>query len=50
MLTLSTACLIKVLLNSKSNVEGEFYPVGMWFIAICMDCALLALALVLLGG
>lgn len=50
MLTLATAYLIKTLLNSKYMVEGEFYPIGMWFVAICMDCGLLILALALFSG
>jgi uncharacterized membrane protein len=48
MLTLATAFFVKVLLDSVHKCEGEFYPVGMWFVAACMDFVLLVALLVLL--
>ena len=50
MLTLATAYFIKVLLNSEHKLEGEFYPVGMWVIAVVLDFVLLVGALALLAN
>lgn len=48
-LTLATAHFVKVLLSSPSTMEGEFYPIGMWFMAILLDFVLLAGVLVVFG-
>ena len=50
MLILATSYFIKVLLNSKYTGDGEFYPIALWFIALCGDFVLLAGVLVVLGG